>query len=166
MKRKYIQQTTHNTCGPVALFNLGQWSNKRQNYRALVDQCKPDQVFGTYYKEFSSALEKVTRDIGLDVKFTHQPTITEIETHLKAGGCAILLFHWEDKEKFGEHYVFIDEFDKEKGFRCVNLQENGELMLHIKRRKFHNMLNQYSYPVEIKHKYDSNYPSVWLFQNK
>lgn len=168
-------------CAPVAIYNLAMWlglnteGTERVTYDEIHRICHPDKSYGTYNKNFLRALELISDRSSIQIDVDDDPNIYVLKAHLQNGGAFILLYHWEDGDETGEHYVFVDGYN-DLTFRVINDLSYDRLVGTLSEyavvretsfRRFKKMLMTFEYPPRfLCCRYDCSFPTAWLVTKK
>lgn len=96
------------SCGPVAVYNALEWSGFDTSYEEVFElfrEIGKDPLSGSWQYHLSVVL----RNQGIEHYGMYAPTFKDIEDILKAGDSIIFSYSWEDGNRIGAHFVFIDK---------------------------------------------------------
>ena len=101
---RWLKQRDNFSCGLVMIVNIMKWATEKVNGRQLLKELKV-----TYKREKDipeqfviMALENI-KEIRID-KVKENPTIQEIDEHLKMGGAVALGYFWEEDSIIKGHF--------------------------------------------------------------
>jgi len=110
-------------CGPFALYNLLLNYNIKMDIHELIKLCKPIMKDGTSNKKFNKAIQIINKKFNINIKET-EASIDNIKKILKDNKQIIILFHWSDKYRTGEHFALIEKMIDENNFKFINYSFN------------------------------------------
>lgn len=141
----YIFQTSHHPyqCGSYAIYNLLVNRKCNRNHKIslhnIIYQCKATKENGTLMNDF----KKTLATLNIDVTIKQDVTIRMIKDIHKP---IIILFHWYEYAKEGNHYALLDEQYKDEygayKFRIINYSFDKPIQI-ITERELKSMLMPY-----------------------
>ena len=134
---KYIfQKYNYNSfqCGAYAIYNLLHHCRHVVDLDYLIENCKADKNYGTLVSSFNETITNVNSLLNLDITQMNEKELSTktIKNKLNNNKPIIILFHWEEKTKQGNHYAIIDKLFYKNGntkFRIINY--SFEKPIHI-----------------------------------
>jgi hypothetical protein len=100
----YRTQTSHNDCGPIAIWNALAYSQNTTQLvgiRKLIRECNPNDTYGTYPWDLTRVANyQLTGIISKRPTFKKHKILHEMNSF-------ILLYSFKHEKHIGAHYVFV-----------------------------------------------------------
>lgn len=134
---RYTKQRDEADCGPTAIVNALKWAGNDISYRDVGASKIAAELCGYWVgggvppAYLDSALEKV----GLLLWYKTNPTLDEVEGHIRSGGACIINFARRSRPR--RHYVFVPEVTSDgKFFTIVNEYSGKGIKAATKSRRY------------------------------